>query len=88
MHSFESVNYLKLDPTNAVVFANQKMDKREVQIQQVYTKVDFEAVKAETERRKSISGGNLLSKSDNVPYKGKNQPKQKNKKEDQEVKLK
>lgn len=22
MHSFESVNYLKLDPTNAVVFAN------------------------------------------------------------------
>ena len=32
MHSFESVNYLKLDPTNAVVFANQKMDKREIQI--------------------------------------------------------
>lgn len=22
MHSFESVNYLKLDPTNAVIFAN------------------------------------------------------------------
>ena len=30
MNSFESVNYLKLDPTNVVVFANQNMDKREV----------------------------------------------------------
>jgi len=32
IHSLESMNYLKLDPTNLVVFANQKMEKREVQI--------------------------------------------------------
>jgi hypothetical protein len=30
IHSLESMNYLKLDPTNLLVFANQKMDKREV----------------------------------------------------------
>ena len=30
MNSLESMNYLKLDPTNILVFANQNMEKREV----------------------------------------------------------
>jgi len=32
MNSLESMNYLKLDPTNVLVFANQNMAKREVQV--------------------------------------------------------
>jgi hypothetical protein len=32
IHSLESMNYLKLDPTNLLVFSNSKMDKREIQI--------------------------------------------------------
>ena len=32
MNSLESMNYLKLDPTNVIVFANQNMAKREVQV--------------------------------------------------------
>ena len=32
IHSFESMNYIKVDPLNILVFANQKMDKREVQV--------------------------------------------------------
>jgi len=35
MNSLESMNYLKLDPTNVLVFANQNMAKREVVVQQV-----------------------------------------------------
>tara|TARA_B110000285_G_C15111781_1_gene611561 strand:+ start:2008 stop:2211 length:204 start_codon:yes stop_codon:yes gene_type:complete len=30
LNSLESMNYLKLDPTNVLVFANQNMAKREV----------------------------------------------------------
>lgn len=40
IHSLESMSYLKLDQTNLLVFANQKMEKREVQIQQVSNNKD------------------------------------------------
>ena len=30
IHSLDSMSYLKLDQTNLLVFANQKMEKREV----------------------------------------------------------
>ena len=32
MHSLESVSFLKLDPMNSIVFANQNMNKREIQV--------------------------------------------------------
>jgi hypothetical protein len=36
LHSLASMNYLKHDPANLVVYANQNIEKREVQIKQVY----------------------------------------------------
>ena len=38
MHSLEAYSYLKLDPSNSIVFANQNMNKREIQIVQEYEK--------------------------------------------------
>ena len=33
IHSLESVSFLKLAKDNKIVFSNQKMEKREIQIQ-------------------------------------------------------
>jgi hypothetical protein len=38
MHSLEAYSYLKLDPMNSIVFANQNMNKREIQVVQEYEK--------------------------------------------------
>lgn len=38
MHSLESTSFLKLDAMNSIVFANQNMNKREIQIVQEYEK--------------------------------------------------
>jgi len=38
IHSLESMNYLKVDPSNYLLFACAKMEKREVQVQQEFSR--------------------------------------------------
>jgi hypothetical protein len=43
LHSLQSVNYLKVDPENYLLFASAKPDKMEIKVQQEFEKNSGEA---------------------------------------------
>lgn len=55
LHSLDSVTFLKVDDENFINFANQNMDKREIQIQQEYFNGDISMEDSENQFQKLFS---------------------------------